>query len=178
MILVLDSEIANVRFLHCFGYEIEPCLINSTCGSPANLASRSRFGCPISECRKPFLTWHHFDPPLHERQHHDQAGMIALCREHHDAADRGLFSKGELRALKQIALSVEDVKAHFPWAKRGIFVRLGGVYCGGSSNIFMVNNDKIIRFTKDASGLLLFSFRLASRRWHNCPVDGREWVSG
>ena len=100
------------------------------------------------------------DPPWHERQHHDQAGMIALCREHHDAADRGLFSKGELRALKQIALSVEDVKAHFPWAKRGIFVRLGGVYCGGSSNIFMVNNDKIIRFTKDASGLLLFSFRL------------------
>jgi len=57
-------------------------------------------------------------------------------------------------------LSVEDVKARFPWAKRGILVRLGGVYCGGSSVIFAVNNDPIIRFTKDGSGLLVLSFDL------------------
>jgi uncharacterized coiled-coil protein SlyX len=120
------------------------------------------FGCPVPECRKPFLTWHHFDPPWHEWQHHDPAGMIALCREHHDAADRGLFSKGDLQALKKAALSVEDVKARFPWAKRGILVRLGGVYCGGSSIIFAVSNAPIIRFTKDDSGLLLLSFELRS----------------
>jgi hypothetical protein len=125
-----------------------------------SLRTEVGFGCPVSGCRKPFLTWHHFDPPWHEKQHHDPAGMIALCREHHDAADRGLFSKGDLRALKQAALPAEDVKARFPWAKRDILVRLGGVYCGGSSILFAVSNDTIIRFTKDGSGLLVLSFDL------------------
>src|SRR5690349_17637133 len=108
-------------------------------GVRRTLRTEVGFGCPIADCRKPFLTWHHFDPPWRERQHHDPAGMIALCREHHDAAEK-LFSKDELRALKQAGLSVEDVKARFPWAKRSILVRLGGVYCGGTSNVFMVDN--------------------------------------
>ena len=83
--------------------------------------------------------------------------MIALCREHHDAADRGILSSGELRALKQSPLSVEDVKSHFPWAKREVLVRVGGVYCGGSSIAFAMNNQPVVHFTKDDHGLLLLS---------------------
>jgi hypothetical protein len=98
--------------------------------------------------------------------------MIALCREHHDAADRGLFSRDELRSFKQKTLPVDDVKAHFPWAKPNILVRLGGVYCGGSGIIFAVHNEPIIHFTKDESGLLFLSFDL--RAADGCSIVGME----
>jgi len=55
---------------------------------------------------------------------------------------------------------VEDVKAHFPWTKRSILVRLGGVYSGGSRNTFAVNDEPIINFGKGEHDLLLLSFNL------------------
>src|SRR5215211_7582447 len=58
------------------------------------------FGCPVDGCGSPYLTWHHFDPPWKERQHHDVVGMVALCREHHDKADVGAFTRQQLRQLK------------------------------------------------------------------------------
>ena len=128
------------------------------------LRSEVGFGCPVAGCRKPLLTWHHFDPPWHEQPHHNPAGMIALCREHHDAADRGLFSKDDLRALKRSPWSVEDVKVQFPWAKRNILIRLGGVYCGESNPTctpaLAVRNVPIIRLAKDENDLLLLDLDL------------------
>ncbi|HEY5431250.1 MAG TPA: hypothetical protein VIK04_19190 [Solirubrobacteraceae bacterium] len=61
------------------------------------------FCCPVEGCRSPYLTWHHFDPPWHVRQHHDPAGMVALCLQHHKEADAGAFTPEQLRAFKTIA---------------------------------------------------------------------------
>lgn len=117
------------------------------------------FGCPVPGCGKPFLEWHHFDPPWHEREHHDPTGMIALCGEHHKTADRGVFSKGELNAWKK-STSVGDVRATFPWAKREFLVRLGGVYHGGSQVAFAVNDQPVIELKRQENGRLTLSFIL------------------
>src|SRR5215210_6475176 len=64
------------------------------------LAQEVGFGCPVEGCGSPYLTWHHFDPPWSERQHHEAAGMVALCRAHHDAADAGAYTKRDFYEMK------------------------------------------------------------------------------
>jgi len=44
----------------------------------------------------------HFDPPWREREHHDPAGMIALCLQHHKEADAGTFTEAQLKQLKKL----------------------------------------------------------------------------
>jgi hypothetical protein len=117
------------------------------------------FGCPYPGCRKPFLEWHHFDPPWHEREHHDPAGIIALCGEHHNAADRGVLSKGELKAWKQRSPDA-NVQVMFPWAKREFLVRMGGVYHGGSRVAFAVNGQPVIELKRQDNDRLTLSFIL------------------
>lgn len=62
------------------------------------------FCCPVEGCHWPYLTWHHFDPPWHARQHHDQAGMVALCLQHHKEADSSAFTPEQLHAFKTTAV--------------------------------------------------------------------------
>ena len=86
--------------------------------------------------------------------------MIALCRQHHDFADTGGFSNDELRSMKRKNHIAESVKAHFPWAKKAILIRLGGCYSGGSSTILRVSGEPVISLTTGPNGLLLLSFVL------------------
>jgi hypothetical protein len=62
------------------------------------------FGCPIPRagraCGNPYLAYHHFDPPWTVEQHHNPAGMVALCAEHHAKADARAFPIEYLRKLK------------------------------------------------------------------------------
>ena len=58
------------------------------------------FGCPLPYCRLPFLSFHHFDPPWHKEHHHRPEGMIALCVQHHEMADRGALDKARLHASR------------------------------------------------------------------------------
>ena len=118
------------------------------------------YGCPVDGCRQPFLTWHHFDPPWGIRPHHEQQGMIALCRQHHDFADAGGFSNDELRSLKTKDNSIDSVKANFPWAKMAMLIRLGGCYSGGSSTVLRVSEDPVVSLTTGPSGLVSLSFTL------------------
>ena len=121
------------------------------------------YGCPIKGCRSPFLQWHHFDPPWREKQHHDESGMIALCGEHHDAADANAYSKERLHELKKGPYSSDDVKAHFPWSqKTDLIVRLGGNYSGGNQIALMGNNQPIISLSRDEEGLVVLSLTFKS----------------
>jgi len=63
------------------------------------LAREVNYGC--AACGSPYLYWHHFDPPWRDRQHHEPAGMIALCGEHHAKADGGSYTVGQLHDMKR-----------------------------------------------------------------------------
>ncbi len=128
------------------------------------------FGCPVPDCREPFLTWHHFDPPWHERHHHEPNGMIALCMKHHAMADRGVFSRAQLRAFKSSPHSVEEVKAKFEWARPKQLIRLGGFYMGGK-NVSMTLGvkwfvEEVVVLRENSFGLLELSFVLRDK-WMN-----------
>lgn len=69
------------------------------------------FGCPI--CRSPFLTYHHFNPPWREKEHHEPKGMIALCAKHHDSADRNTYSVEYLDRLKKGTIPLQRSRSFF-----------------------------------------------------------------
>src|SRR5215211_1730983 len=91
------------------------------------LAREVGFGCPVANCGSPYLTWHHFDPPWSERQHHDPAGMVALCREHHDAADAGAYSEHDFREMKARDRA-QALRGRFEWRRQRLLAIVGGTF--------------------------------------------------
>lgn len=85
------------------------------------------FGCPVEGCGNPYLTWHHFDPTWSEKQHHDPKGMIALCREHHDKADAGAYTREQLHELKKNPRT-KDVVGKFDWMRNKLMLVAGSCY--------------------------------------------------
>ena len=132
------------------------------------------FGCPVPACREPFLTWHHFDPPWHERHHHEPDGMIAICMRHHAMADRDVFSRAQLKAFKDSSHSVEEVKAKFEWARPKQLVRLGGFYMGGKQKQLDLEvdvfKDRFVGLSENDVGLLELSFVLRDRYMNRVAV--------
>jgi hypothetical protein len=124
------------------------------------------FGCPVPYCREPFLSWHHFDPPWNQEEHHRPEGMIALCIKHHKMADNGVWSKAQLHDMKRKDYSAETVKGKFEWARPGHLVRVGGVYVTPDhaellqSDIF--NCNPVFAFNENPAGLLELSLWLRS----------------
>jgi hypothetical protein len=101
------------------------------------------FCCPVEGCRSPYLTWHHFDPPWHMRQHHDAPGMVALCLQHHKEADAGAFTPEQLRAFKTIAARDRPI-GRFNWKREQLILRAGGgVYVGCAVFLEMAGHQMI-----------------------------------
>ncbi len=120
------------------------------------------FGCPLPYCRLPFLSFHHFDPPWRIEKHHRPEGMIALCVQHHEMADNGVFTKARLHALKKSVHSVSEVRARFEWARSKQLIRLGGLYATPVGT-FLLNksgNFPAISMCGTEEGLMDFSLTL------------------
>ena len=121
------------------------------------------FGCPYPGCGSPYLEWHHFDPPWRERQHHDPAGMIALCTEHHRKADGGAFTKDQLREFKDRGVArAEEVKGKFDWLRRDLLAVVGDNLFYNTPIIFNLNNHPVIWFKRDEDGYMLLNVRMLS----------------
>lgn len=121
------------------------------------LRQEVRFACPIPGCTNPVLTWHHFDPPWHIKQHHDPEGMIALCTSHHSLADGGNWAKSQLRIFKKNPPSVESIRKNFLWSDASILYRLGGNYAANCPYILTISGIPIIWHTSSSDGRILFS---------------------
>jgi hypothetical protein len=117
------------------------------------------FGCPVKNCGCPYLTWHHFDPPWNEKQHHDPEGMIALCAEHHNKADAGAFTKEQLKELKSNPYAL-TVKGKFDWMRRKILLATGSGYYVDPYVVLRVKGENIISFTRDSSNFFLINIKL------------------
>ncbi len=119
------------------------------------------FGCPMPGCGNPYLYWHHFDPPWNERQHHDPAGMIALCGEHHAKADAGAFTKERLREFKRRgAECAGEIKGRLDWMRRSLLAVVGGNFYYETLIVFEFRNEPIIWFRRDEDGYLLLNIKM------------------
>ena len=119
-------------------------------------------GCPVADCREPFLSWHHFDPPWCREHHHRPEGMIALCVRHHRMADGGLFEDSQLREYKTAGLTADVVRARFEWSRLRQLVRLGGFYATPAGTVELYNRGfcPLLTFNKNDQGFLELSFAL------------------
>jgi hypothetical protein len=121
------------------------------------------FGCPVSGCGNPYLRWHHFDPPWSTQQHHNPDGMVALCGTHHDMADVGAYTEGQLRKLKRSgAERAGEAKGRFEWMRHSLLAVVGGNFYYETPVIFQFRNEPIIWFNRDEEGYLLLNIRMLS----------------
>ena len=124
------------------------------------LRQEVRFGCPIPGCANPVLTWHHFDPPWNEKQHHNPEGMIALCTQHHPLADGGTWTRSELRSFKENPPDISSIRKRFLWSESEIIYRLGGSYAANCGQILSISGIPVLWDTRSPDGRLLFSLDL------------------
>ncbi|MBN8611088.1 MAG: HNH endonuclease [Deltaproteobacteria bacterium] len=115
-----------------------------------HLRREVNFGCPAPRCGNPLLTFHHFDPPFHEGHSHDPAGIVALCREHHDRADpkgsdRGLYSVETLRGFKRDPWVKDKLNGRLFELPRRFVVFAGGGEARSSSMVLRVGGVPMFR---------------------------------
>jgi len=135
------------------------------------------FCCPIDGCGSPYLSWHHFDPPWREREHHDPAGMIALCLQHHKEADAGTFTEAQLKQLKKTSAS-REVKGRFNWKRETTLFKSFGSYFFNNENILLVRNTPVIWITKSNEGYDLFNIDLRSASGERLFIlQDNQWIA-
>jgi hypothetical protein len=154
------------------------------------------FGCPIPKagrpCGNPYLSYHHFDPPWSLEEHHNPAGMIALCAEHHAKADvAGAFPIEYLRKLKKEAGN-SGIEGRFDWLLRDFVVVMGGAYAANTVVPITYGDKPVIGFARDPFGFLVMNLDMPTasiaprlRMWESswyergdprdleCPPSGR-----
>jgi hypothetical protein len=110
------------------------------------LRNEVNFGCPVSGCGSPILTYHHFDPPWAGNFEHNPAGMIALCKPHHDQADGGLWTKAQLRDMKRNPYVNSAVRIRWPYATECLVLKVGPCFVVHSGSALRLNCRHVMRF--------------------------------
>ena len=119
------------------------------------------FGCPVADCGRPYLSWHHFDPPWRIEHHHRLEGMIALCLHHAAQADNGAFTDDQLRELKGGGGAHSDpVHGRFEWLRQDVLVRVGGSFFYQTPVIFQLGSVPCIWLSRDDRDHLMINFRM------------------
>src|SRR5579871_429201 len=126
------------------------------------------YGCPVPlandrsrTCGSPYLVFHHFDPPRRERHHHNLAGMIALCSNHHAMAES--YSADQLRAFKRgRAESAGIVRGEISWMRNKLLVLAGGNYFYDVPTILSYRGESKIAMPTNADGYLTLDIGMVS----------------
>lgn len=149
------------------------------------------FGCPVTGCGNPYLEYHHFDPPIHVEPHNNPDGMIALCAHHHRKADGGLYTKEQLRALKENKTNRDLVRGNLDWMRNDLLAVAGSNLFYNTPIPIQIDGHNVIKFEKDVEGYYRLSVNLLSiseeervvirdNEWENIgrPVDLRSPPQG
>jgi hypothetical protein len=136
------------------------------------------FGCPIPGCGVPYLTWHHFDPPWRILKHENPSGIIPLCRIHHDMADAGTWTKGQLHTFKRSARQERGhVKGRFQWMNQQLLGVLGGNFAYECPTLLYCCKQPVIWFNRNHDGFLLVNLAMPRTEVEVVPIlENNDWV--
>lgn len=110
------------------------------------------FGCPVEGCGEPYLSWHHFDPPWRENEHHDPDGMIALCLTHAGQADDGRWTREQLTKMKhEPYLKGDNIQSKYDYLRKNTVCVIGNVGYK-VKDMLQVRGERVIGFNVDADG--------------------------
>jgi hypothetical protein len=135
------------------------------------------FGCPVSGCLNPYLSYHHFDPPWSVREHHNPEGMIALCSIHHPMADGGAFTNDQLRQMKKEGAPEGSVQGRFQWLRNKLLAIVGGSLYYKVDTILVFRGERAIWFNRDDHGYLLLNARMITGSSNpRLRLDDNDWI--
>jgi len=131
-----------------------------------NLIREVNFVCPArdanGQCDSIILTWHHFDPVFSECHEHNPEGIIALCPNHHCKADKGEYSKSEMREWKKNPniKDISEIKTKVSFLDRkDLHINI--------ANSFLKENranikcgESFIKIKKGENGIILFNLKI------------------
>jgi hypothetical protein len=137
------------------------------------------FGCPVENCGSPYLTYHHFDPPRRVREHNEPAGMVALCRKHHDDAEGGAFTTEQLRAMKiEGASRNERIKGQFLWRRQQLLIHCGAALTFEAPIALAFNGIPVVSLTRDETNNLSLSVNMVTTSiLPRLRLFENDWVS-
>jgi hypothetical protein len=118
------------------------------------------FGCPIDGCDRPYLEWHHFDPPWHEKEH-------------------GAFTKEQLHQLKKSSKERQrQISGRFNWLRNKLLVVVGGNFYYETLTVFEFRGQPVIWFERDDNDYLLLNIRmLSASREPRAEIIRNEWFN-
>lgn len=136
------------------------------------------FGCPVPGCGRPYLYWHHFDPPWRIRNHHNPNGMIALCSEHHDKADAGAYTSEQLHEFKRKAAGRGEIRGRFEWMRHSLLTVVGGNFFYETPVIFEFRGEKSIWISRDENDYLMLNVRMLSASGESrMRIEDNFWLT-
>lgn len=116
------------------------------------LRKEVNYGCPVSGCGVPYLTWHHFAPPWRVKEHHNPEGMIALCATDAALADGGRWTKQQLRQMKQNPfVSLDKISEYYDYLRKDVVCIIGNV-AFNVKNVLEIYGERVIGFERDNDG--------------------------
>jgi hypothetical protein len=129
------------------------------------LRKEVNYGCPVLNCGSPFLSYHHFDPPWHQKNHHNPNGMIALCLHHHKAADNGAFTINQLKQMKKKPFLSQKslLRGQIAWRRKHILFDVGSNYYIGANNIFIRGEERLIWLSRNQKGEIMINFDIRDK---------------
>jgi hypothetical protein len=117
------------------------------------------------------VTWHHFDPPWREEQHHRPEGLIALCQEHASKADAGAFTIEQLHRFKREGRArAAAITGRFNWMRRDLLAVVGSNFYLNQEVLFQIGQRPCIWFTRDDDGYLLLNFWMPTTSGDERPL--------
>ena len=128
------------------------------------LRQEVRFGCPVPQCRSPFLEYHHFDPEWHVEHHHRLEGLIPLCPTHH--AQAAAFTVDQLRQFKSTAHERPEASGRFAWLRRELVGAVGGCLYHETPVLVQVGSEPMVWFNRDELGHALLNVRMLTTPGH------------
>lgn len=136
------------------------------------------FGCPVQGCGSPYLSYHHFDPPVAEGGGGDPAGIIALCLPHHKQADIGTWTNDQLREMKQNPyLRRPEARGRVEWLRHEVVFRMGGVTALKAEVLLQAKDRRLIWVERDPTGYLLLNIDLpGSDGISILQMEHNDWV--
>lgn len=143
------------------------------------LRKEVNFGCPIKDCGSPYLSYHHFNPPWHKKEHHNPEGMIALCLEHHKQADYGAFTVEQLDDFKSkpFLTTKDKVAGQFNWKREHLIFLLGGNTFIGSQNIYLYQDEPLLWLTSDEQNNTLLNFDIKGEKGETIfSMRDNDWI--
>jgi hypothetical protein len=104
--------------------------------------------------------------------------MIALCREHHDAADAGAYTREQLHEMKAKGRGrAKELGARFEWMRHRLLVVVGGSFFYEVPIAVQLRDEPVIWFGRDEHQRLLLNVNMPSATHEpRMRVDNNFWL--